>query len=188
MASPLPYSLGPFSPWPLTSSQGLQPLLLPQTLASPAAPSSPLHDLSTHRQTVTRFCLGLRMRYKLHFLGTTGLTPAFCVTITAGRGPSCLGSLGERIQFWKETGCGWDLGLGRRPRLLRGAHGWLWCQPTCHREVPTSYHRDGSAASEQSGAPGGAGKVFVPRGPLSSSGSRKRRRRRRVSSHELFLQ
>ena len=78
------------------------------------------------------------MCYRLHFLGTTGLTPAFCVTITAGHGPSCLGSLGERIQFWKETGCGWDLGLGRRPRLLWGAHGWLWCQPTCHREVPTS--------------------------------------------------
>ena len=36
--------------------------------------------------------------------------------------------------------------------------------------------------------PRGAGKVFVPRGPLSSSRSQKRRRRRRVSSHELFLQ
>ena len=42
--------------------------------------------------------------------------------------------------------------LGGKPRLLRGAHGWLWGQPTCHSEVPTSYHRDKSAASEQSGA------------------------------------
>lgn len=48
--------------------------------------------------------------------GPAVLTPDLCVTSAAERGSGCPRPLRDRVRFWKETGWGWDLDLGRSPQ------------------------------------------------------------------------
>lgn len=119
------------SPSPLTSSQEIP--------APPGCPAHwqavrPLRPLHGRRPGHSVAPPGLCSHHKLRFPGTSGADS----TIPRPQ-HSCAWSsvsLGERVQFWRGLGRGWDAGLGRRPRAAPldgptcpGNPGWLWGQP-----------------------------------------------------------
>lgn len=183
---------------PRLPPRGFQPLLIPQTLASPCSalrlppwPASPRARLLCGP---VRGCACI----------TNGISmgsQAFCVTSTAERGPWCPGPPGGASPVLEGDRVGLGLGLGQEASAAPGSPGWLWCQPTCHGGVPTSRNRDGPAASERqwrlvlspppyTPQPGlqRAGTVFMPLGSLSSSGSQQGRRGAGGRQPQLFME
>lgn len=131
---------------PLLPPRGFQPLLIPQTLASPCSPLQlppwPANPLARLLCGPLRGCACVTNCISMG-------SQAFCVTSTAERGPWCPGPPGGASPVLEGDRVGLGLGLGQEASAAPGSPGWLWCQPTCHGGVPTSRNRDGPVASER---------------------------------------
>lgn len=175
---------------PRLPPRGFQPLLIPQTLASPCSPLRlPPWPASPRARLLCGPIRGCACVTNCISMGSQ----AFCVTSTAERGPWCPGPPGGASPVLEGDRVGLGLGLGQEASAAPGSPGWLWCQPTCHGGVPTSCNRDGPAASErqwrlvlspppytpQPGAPAGRHGLHAPGifEQLRESTGKERRRR-----------
>lgn len=124
--SPLLYSFSvfPFAPYFLPGDSS--PFSSPRLWPARAAPSSSLHGLPTHWPDC--YVVPSGAAHALQIASPWDhrpfVSPAQLSVVLGVQDPQ-----GERVQFWKETGWGWDLALGRRPRLLRGALGGSGASP-----------------------------------------------------------